>query len=116
MNVEKLIDIQPDGDANFCVDFPDYCNGNMKESSIRDIRNSPGAARCISVMSNHLPGIAAIAIGITRSLDPVDKPQDDRKNGIAIILAIEIAIEPGIGVAIAIDFAFGPVLVPSRFR
>ena len=30
MNVEKLIDIQPNGEANFCVDFPDYSIGNVK--------------------------------------------------------------------------------------
>lgn len=33
-NVEKLIDIQPNGDANFCVDYPDYTFGNVKEHSI----------------------------------------------------------------------------------
>ena len=45
MNVERLIDIQPDGEANFCVDFPDYCIGNVKESSIKEIWNSPEAER-----------------------------------------------------------------------
>jgi MoaA/NifB/PqqE/SkfB family radical SAM enzyme len=43
MNVEKLIDVQPDGDANFCVDFPDYCIGNVKDSSIKDIWDSNAA-------------------------------------------------------------------------
>jgi len=43
-NVEKLIDIQPDGTINFCVDFPDYSFGNVKESSIRDLWNSERAA------------------------------------------------------------------------
>lgn len=42
-NVEKLIDIQPDGSANFCVDFPDYSFGNVKESNIRDLWNSQRA-------------------------------------------------------------------------
>jgi radical SAM protein with 4Fe4S-binding SPASM domain len=42
-NVEKLIDIQPNGDANFCVDFPDYSIGNVKESTIEKIWNSPRA-------------------------------------------------------------------------
>ncbi len=42
-NVEKLIDIQPDGTANFCVDFPDYSIGNAKESSIREVWNSKKA-------------------------------------------------------------------------
>jgi MoaA/NifB/PqqE/SkfB family radical SAM enzyme len=42
-NVERLIDIQPDGSSNFCVDFPDYSFGNVKESSIRDLWNSERA-------------------------------------------------------------------------
>ena len=45
MNVEKLIDIQPDGRANFCVDFPDYSMGNVTESAIGKIWNSPEAER-----------------------------------------------------------------------
>ena len=44
-NVEKLIDIQPQGDANFCVDFPDYAIGNVKESTIEDVWNSERAVR-----------------------------------------------------------------------
>lgn len=44
-NVEKLIDIQPRGDANFCVDFPDYSIGNVKESTIEEIWNSERAER-----------------------------------------------------------------------
>ncbi len=42
-NVEKLIDIQPDGSANFCVDFIDYSFGNVKEASIEQIWNSERA-------------------------------------------------------------------------
>lgn len=42
-NVEKLIDIQPSGNANFCVDFPDYSIGNVRESTIEEIWNSPRA-------------------------------------------------------------------------
>ncbi|MBN2444761.1 MAG: radical SAM protein [Spirochaetales bacterium] len=42
-NVEKLIDIQPRGDANFCVDFPDYSMGNVKESTIATVWNSDRA-------------------------------------------------------------------------
>ena len=42
-NVERLIDIQPDGRANFCVDFPDYSFGNVKEASIEQLWNSPEA-------------------------------------------------------------------------
>jgi MoaA/NifB/PqqE/SkfB family radical SAM enzyme len=43
MNVEKLIDIQPNGEANFCVDFPDYSIGNVKESTIAELWNSSRA-------------------------------------------------------------------------
>jgi MoaA/NifB/PqqE/SkfB family radical SAM enzyme len=44
-NVEKLIDIQPQGNANFCVDFPDYTIGNIKESTIAELWNSERAIR-----------------------------------------------------------------------
>jgi MoaA/NifB/PqqE/SkfB family radical SAM enzyme len=44
-NVEKLIDIQPSGAANFCVDFPDYTFGNIRESTIADLWNSPRAEK-----------------------------------------------------------------------
>ena len=45
MNVEKLIDIQPNGDANFCIDFPDYSIGNIKDSTIEEIWNSERAEK-----------------------------------------------------------------------
>jgi len=45
MNVEKLIDIQPNGDANFCIDFPDYSIGNIKDSTIEEIWNSEQAEK-----------------------------------------------------------------------
>ena len=44
-NVERLIDIQPNGDVNFCVDFPDYTFGNVKNSSIKELWNSEEANR-----------------------------------------------------------------------
>lgn len=44
-NVEKLIDIQPDGSANFCVDFPDYSFGNVKHATIEQLWNSTEAER-----------------------------------------------------------------------
>ena len=44
-NVEKLVDIQPQGDANFCVDFPDYTIGNVKESTIEELWNGQLAER-----------------------------------------------------------------------
>ena len=42
-NVENLIDIQPSGEANFCVDFPDYSIGNVKEASIGELWNNSRA-------------------------------------------------------------------------
>jgi len=44
-NVEKLIDIQPSGEANFCVDFPDYSIGNVRESTIAELWNNPRAEK-----------------------------------------------------------------------
>ena len=44
-NVEKLIDIQPNGEANFCVDYPDYSFGNVKEASIETLWNSAAAKK-----------------------------------------------------------------------
>jgi radical SAM protein with 4Fe4S-binding SPASM domain len=44
-SVEKLIDIQPGGEANFCVDFPDYSIGNVRESTIAELWNSPRAEK-----------------------------------------------------------------------
>jgi MoaA/NifB/PqqE/SkfB family radical SAM enzyme len=44
-NVERLIDIRPNGDANFCVDFPDYTIGNVKRASIEAIWNGEKAER-----------------------------------------------------------------------
>ena len=45
LNIEKLIDIQPNGDVNFCVDFPDYSFGNINDSSIKDLWNSHEAEK-----------------------------------------------------------------------
>jgi MoaA/NifB/PqqE/SkfB family radical SAM enzyme len=45
MNIENLIDIQPNGEANFCVDFPDYSVGNVKSSSIEEVWNGNRALR-----------------------------------------------------------------------
>jgi MoaA/NifB/PqqE/SkfB family radical SAM enzyme len=44
-NIERLIDVQPNGDANFCVDFPDYTIGNARESTIAEIWNGARARR-----------------------------------------------------------------------
>jgi radical SAM protein with 4Fe4S-binding SPASM domain len=45
LNIEKLIDIQPDGSTNFCVDFIDYSFGNIREGSIEEMWNSERAER-----------------------------------------------------------------------
>jgi MoaA/NifB/PqqE/SkfB family radical SAM enzyme len=44
-NVERLIDVQPGGDTNFCVDFPDYSIGNVREATIEEVWNNERAAR-----------------------------------------------------------------------
>lgn len=44
-NIETLLDIQPDGGANFCIDFPDCSVGNVKDSTIAEIWNGPSAER-----------------------------------------------------------------------
>jgi MoaA/NifB/PqqE/SkfB family radical SAM enzyme len=44
-NVEHHVDIQPDGRANFCVDFPDYSYGNVRQATIEDLWNSEAARR-----------------------------------------------------------------------
>jgi radical SAM protein with 4Fe4S-binding SPASM domain len=44
-NVEQLVDVQPDGSVNFCVDFIDYSFGNFKEATLEEIWNSEAAER-----------------------------------------------------------------------
>lgn len=44
-NVEKFVDVQPDGSANFCTDFPDYTFGNVKEFTLETLWNSDRARR-----------------------------------------------------------------------
>lgn len=39
-NPWRLLDIQPNGDVNFCVDFPDYIIGNINEHSLSEIWNN----------------------------------------------------------------------------
>jgi MoaA/NifB/PqqE/SkfB family radical SAM enzyme len=45
MNIERLVDIQPTGEANFCVDFPDYVIGNVKDATIEELWNGESAQR-----------------------------------------------------------------------
>ena len=33
----RLLDIQPNGDANFCIDFPDFVVGNINEHSVAEL-------------------------------------------------------------------------------
>ncbi len=44
-NVEALIDVQPTGEANFCVDFPDYSLGNVHEATLAELWNGERARR-----------------------------------------------------------------------
>ncbi len=39
----RLLDIQPNGDANFCIDFPDFVVGNINEHSVAEIWRSDRA-------------------------------------------------------------------------
>jgi len=44
-NISGILDIQPDGSVDFCVDFPDYVLGNIAESSLQEIWNSDRAKK-----------------------------------------------------------------------
>ncbi len=44
-SLDGVIDIQPNGDANFCVDFPDYKIGNVRNSTIAELWNGERAAK-----------------------------------------------------------------------
>lgn len=44
-NAERLIDIQPTGDANCCVDFPDFTFGNTREATLAQLWNSERARK-----------------------------------------------------------------------
>jgi MoaA/NifB/PqqE/SkfB family radical SAM enzyme len=44
-NVDRLIDIQPTGEANFCVDLPDGSLGNVRDGSLAEIWNGARARR-----------------------------------------------------------------------
>jgi MoaA/NifB/PqqE/SkfB family radical SAM enzyme len=57
MNVERLIDIQPGGDANFCVDFPDYSIGSVRESTIEEVWNGERAERFRALRRDHPLGV-----------------------------------------------------------
>jgi hypothetical protein len=44
-NSERLLDVQPGGGADFCVDFPDYEIGSALNSTLEEIWNGERAAR-----------------------------------------------------------------------
>jgi MoaA/NifB/PqqE/SkfB family radical SAM enzyme len=44
-NIERLLDIQPTGEANFCVDFPDGALGNVRHATLAEIWNGERARR-----------------------------------------------------------------------
>ncbi len=44
-NVERVIDVQPDGDATFCVDLVDYRLGNVRESTLAALWRGERAER-----------------------------------------------------------------------
>jgi MoaA/NifB/PqqE/SkfB family radical SAM enzyme len=44
-NSERLLDVQPGGGANFCVDFPDYEIGSALDSTLEELWNGERAAR-----------------------------------------------------------------------
>ncbi len=52
-NPWKLLDIQPNGDANFCVDFPDYIVGNITDQTIAEIWNSDRAELFRDYLKQH---------------------------------------------------------------
>jgi MoaA/NifB/PqqE/SkfB family radical SAM enzyme len=58
-NVERLIDIQPTGEANFCVDLPDGPLGHVRQSSIAAIWNGDRARRFREARRHHPFGACA---------------------------------------------------------
>jgi MoaA/NifB/PqqE/SkfB family radical SAM enzyme len=44
-NIWGLLDVQPDGNVNFCVDFPDYVIGNIEQNSLYDLWHSERAKK-----------------------------------------------------------------------
>jgi MoaA/NifB/PqqE/SkfB family radical SAM enzyme len=52
-NLDGLLDIQPDGEANFCIDFPDYSIGNVRGSTIEQLWNGERANRFREARRKH---------------------------------------------------------------
>lgn len=51
-NIWGLLDVQPDGNVNFCVDFPDYAIGNVAESTLHQLWHSDRARRFRELRAN----------------------------------------------------------------
>ena len=51
--VEKLIDVQPDGSVNFCVDYPDFTFGNVRNASIEELWNNESANKFREFRGKH---------------------------------------------------------------
>jgi sulfatase maturation enzyme AslB (radical SAM superfamily) len=45
VSVERVFDVQPNGDATFCVDYPDFTLGNVRSASVAELWNSDRAQR-----------------------------------------------------------------------
>ncbi len=56
-SVERVFDIQPDGDANFCVDLADYRIGNVRTHTLAELWRSERAERFRArIREKRLPG------------------------------------------------------------
>ena len=68
-NMERLIDIQPNGEANFCVDLPDGSLGDVRRSSIAEIWNGEPARRFREARRQHPFGRAPVVAppGVARA-------------------------------------------------
>ena len=55
----KLLDIQPNGDVNFCIDFPDYLIGNINDQSLEEIWHCDRANWFRQVLQDELLPICA---------------------------------------------------------
>ena len=55
----KLLDIQPNGDVNFCIDIPDYVVGNITEQPLNEIWHSNRADRFRTLLQKELLPVCA---------------------------------------------------------
>jgi MoaA/NifB/PqqE/SkfB family radical SAM enzyme len=52
-NAWNLIDIQPDGEVNFCVDYPDYSIGNIQSNSIEELWHNSRSNKFREYIKDH---------------------------------------------------------------